>query len=186
MKGLMKAAYYDPNPVIMLEHKGLYWSKVPGTDEAKTIEPDADYMVPLGKARIAIAADPDMLDEGATALIITYGMGVYWSLAASKQLAGRLEVIDLRTLNPIDYTLLVERVKVHGKVMILTEESLLNSFAESLAGRLSQACFRYLDGPIITIGAEPVPAIPIHVELEKVVLPTADKVLVAIKALLDS
>ncbi len=185
MKGLMKAAYLDPNPVIMLEHKGLYWSKVPGTDEAKTLEPDQDYIVPLGKARIALAADSDMLDEGATAVIITYGMGVYWSLAAAKQLTGRLEVIDLRTLNPIDYDLLVERVKVHGKAMILTEEPLLNSFAESLAGRLSQVCFRDLDAPIMTIGAEAVPAIPIHVDLEKVVLPTVEKVLAACRRLLE-
>lgn len=184
MKGLMKAAYLDPNPVIMLEHKGLYWSKLPGTEEAKVTEPDADYAIPLGKGRIALTADPHQLEGGNTALVITYGMGVYWSTAAAKNWPGQVEIIDLRTLNPLDYDLLVERTKAHGKVLILTEEPLLNSFAESLAGRLSQDCFQYLDGPIRTMGAAPVPAIPIHVELEKVVLPTYDKVKVAVEQLL--
>lgn len=185
MKGLMKAAFHDPNPVVMLEHKGLYWSKVPGTEEAKTIEPDVDYVVPLGKARIVLEADQDMLDSGATAVVITYGMGVYWSLAASKSLNGAIEIIDLRTLNPIDYDLLQERVKLHGKALVLTEEPLLNSFAESLAGRLSQDCFRYLDGPIATLGAAPMPAVPINVALEKVMLPTTAKVTARLEQLLD-
>jgi 2-oxoisovalerate dehydrogenase E1 component len=186
MKGLMKAAFVDPNPVIMLEHKGLYWSKVPGTEEAKSIEPSEDYIIPLGKANVVLAADSEMVDEGATAVVITYGMGVYWAMAAGKQLQGRIEIVDLRTLNPIDYPFLIEQTKRHGKVLILTEEPLLNSFAESLAGRLSQDCFRYLDGPIVTLGAAPVPAIPIQVELEKVILPNAEKVLNRLKQLLES
>jgi 2-oxoisovalerate dehydrogenase E1 component len=102
MKGLMKAAFYDPNPVVILEHKGLYWSKVKGTDAAKTIEPDEDYMIPLGKASIAQAASSDALDEGNTLCIITYGMGVHWALNASKNYEGQVEIIDLRTLNPLD------------------------------------------------------------------------------------
>ena len=57
LKGLMKAAYHDPNPVVMLEHKGLYWSKIPGTESAKTIEPSEDYVVPFGKARLVLEAD---------------------------------------------------------------------------------------------------------------------------------
>lgn len=186
MKGLMKAAYADPNPVIMLEHKGLYWSKVPGTEEAKTLEPDADYVVPFGKGRIAVEASATTIENGESMVVITYGMGVYWATAAAKQLGGRIEVIDLRTLNPIDYDLLLERVKLHGRALILTEEPLLNSFAESLAGRLSIDCFRYLDGPIRTMGAAPVPAIPIHVELEKVVLPTAEKVLRTVTEILQA
>ncbi|MCU0375813.1 MAG: thiamine pyrophosphate-dependent enzyme, partial [Chitinophagaceae bacterium] len=80
MKGLLKAAYHDPNPVVMLEHKGLYWSKVPGTEAAKCPEPDADYIIPLGKARIALHADADKVKNGETCCIITYGMGVYWAL----------------------------------------------------------------------------------------------------------
>jgi 2-oxoisovalerate dehydrogenase E1 component len=64
IKGLMKAAYYDPNPVIMLEHKGLYWSKVPGTEDAKTIEPDKDYILPLGKANIILKAGEESIKNG--------------------------------------------------------------------------------------------------------------------------
>jgi 2-oxoisovalerate dehydrogenase E1 component len=84
MKGLMKAAFLDPNPVVMLEHKGLYWSKVPGTDEARTIEPDKNYILPLGKARHVLEADPAKLRKGETVCIITYGMGVYWAKAAAE------------------------------------------------------------------------------------------------------
>lgn len=176
MKGLMKAAYYDPNPVIMLEHKGLYWSKVPGTNEAKTIEPDADYVLPFGKGRVVKAADAEKIAAGESAVIITYGMGVYWALEASKSFKGHIEIVDLRTLNPIDWTMIVEAVKKHGRAMVLTEEPLLNSFAESLAGRISQSCFQFLDAPVWTVGAANLPAIPLNVDLEKMVLPDPEKV----------
>ena len=73
MKGLMKAAFYDPNPVVMLEHKGLYWSKVPGTEEAKTTEPSRDYIIPLGKANVILSASAQMRKDGRTCVIITYG-----------------------------------------------------------------------------------------------------------------
>ena len=185
MKGLMKAAFHDPNPVVMLEHKGLYWSKVPGTEEAKTIEPDENYMVPLGKARIAQEADPEMIEMGTSALVITYGMGVYWAKAAAKNLEGAVEVLDLRTLNPIDWAMIIERVAVHNKVLVLTEEPLMNSFAESLAGRISQELFTQLDAPVMTLGAKNLPAIALNVGLEKAMLPNADKVQEKLQDLLD-
>src|SRR5690606_40491508 len=75
LKGLMKAAYYDNNPVVMLEHKGLYWSKVPGTLGAKTIEPAEDYILPFGKGNVALAASEEAIDNGESLCIITYGMG---------------------------------------------------------------------------------------------------------------
>src|SRR5215216_5334269 len=100
MKGLMKAAFIDPNPVVMLEHKGLYWSKVPGTDEAKTIEPSRDYILPLGKGNIVLKADEQKTRNGETACIITYRMGVYWAKAAAKNFVGLVEIVDLRTLFP--------------------------------------------------------------------------------------
>lgn len=138
MKGLLKAAYYDPNPVVMLEHKGLYWSKVPGTVAAKCPQPDADYIIPLGKARIALQADAEKVKNGETCCIITYGMGVYWALAAARQFVGRVEVIDLRTLNPLDEELIMKTVQQHGKCLVLTEEQQTNSFAEALAGRIQK------------------------------------------------
>ncbi len=184
MKGLMKASFYDPNPVVMLEHKGLYWSKVPGTLEAKTIEPDADYIVPLGKARVVEQAHAEKIDAGQSCVIITYGMGVYWVKEAAKSFAGQVEIIDLRTLNPIDWTCIVEAVKRHSRAFVLTEEPLMNSFAESLAGRISKECFQYLDAPVWTLGAANLPAIPLNVELEKMMLPNAEKVREALQQLL--
>jgi 2-oxoisovalerate dehydrogenase E1 component len=185
MKGLLKAAFYDPNPVVMLEHKGLYWSKVPGTDDAKTLEPDEHYMVPLGKGRIVQEADAEIIAGGKSAVVITYGMGVYWAKAAAQTFDGAIEIVDLRTLNPIDWELIKERVQLHSRAMVLTEEPLLNSFAESLAGRIQRQCFEYLDAPISTLGAKNLPAIALNVELEKAMLPNSEKVKEELKALLE-
>ena len=156
LKGLMKAAYYDPNPVVMLEHKGLYWSKIKGTEGAKTIEPDSDYVIPFGKGRIVQSAD-----EGKNSCaIITYGMGVYWSLEASKDIADQVEIIDLRTLYPLDEKLVFETVKKHSKCLVVTEEPSKNSFAMSLVGAIQNECFEQLDAPVMAIGSENMPAIP--------------------------
>jgi len=184
MKGLLKAAFLDPNPVVMLEHKGLYWSKVPGTEEAKTTEPSRDYIIPLGKGNIVLKADDDCVDSGESCCIITYGMGVYWAKAAAKNFMGQVEVIDLRTLFPLDEALVFNTVKKHGKCLILTEEQQNNSFAEALAGRVSRACFKYLDAPIEVLGALNLPAVPMNIILEKAMLPNADKVSERISQLL--
>lgn len=176
MKGLMKAAWHDPNPVVMLEHKGLYWSKVPGTEAAKTVEPDSDYIVPLGKGRIALPADAERLRQGDTLVVITYGMGVHWAMNAARAYPGQIEVVDLRTLYPMDEALVMERVKAHGKCLVLCEEQLRNSFAESVAGRIQKECWQYLDAPVFTLGAADMPAVPLNMGLEKEMLPTKEKV----------
>ncbi len=186
MKGLLKAAFLDPNPVVMLEHKGLYWSKVPSTEEAKTAEPSRDYVIPLGKANIVLQADSDMVNEGESCCVITYGMGVYWAKAAAKNFDGKVEIVDLRTLFPLDEELVFATVKKHGKCLILTEEQQDNSFAESLAGRISKACFRYLDAPVEVFGALNLPAVPMNIVLEKAMLPNADKVSERIEQLLTA
>src|SRR4030095_6592982 len=111
MKGLMKAAFYDPNPVVMLEHKGLYWSKVPGTEDAKSIEPSKDYILPFGKGKTVLVADENKTQTGESCCIITYGMGVYWSKAAALNFPGQVEIVDLRTLFPLDEDLIFETVK---------------------------------------------------------------------------
>jgi 2-oxoisovalerate dehydrogenase E1 component len=175
MKGLMKAAYYDPNPVVMLEHKGLYWSKVPGTEEAKTIEPSKDYILPFGKGNIVLRAN-DFVDNGECVCLVTYGMGVYWAIAAAKNFNGQVEIIDLRTLFPLDEHLVFSTVKKYGRCLVLTEEQQNNSFAEALAGRISKECFQYLDAPVEVLGALNLPAVPLNTELEKVMLPNAEKV----------
>ena len=184
MKGLMKAAFLDPNPVIMLEHKGLYWSKVPCTEDAKTVEPSRDYVLPLGKGNIVLKADDDKVQKGESCCIITYGMGVYWAKACANKFAGQIEIIDLRTLFPLDEELIFSTVKKHGKCLVLTEEQQNNSFAESLAGRISKECFQFLDAPVQVLGALNIPAVPMNVILEKAMLPNADKAIEAIEAFL--
>jgi 2-oxoisovalerate dehydrogenase E1 component len=184
MKGLLKASFYDPNPVVLLEHKGLYWSKVAGTNDAKTIEPNEDYIIPLGKGNVVQAASGENKNNGEACVVITYGMGVYWTKEASKSLKDKVTIVDLRTLNPIDWDLITQQVKEHGRAFVLTEEPLMNSFAESLAGRISKECFIHLDAPVWTLGASNLPAIPLNVELEKMMLPNAEKVKMAIEELL--
>jgi 2-oxoisovalerate dehydrogenase E1 component len=185
LKGLMKAAFYDPNPVVMLEHKGLYWSKVPGTEDAKTIEPGRDYILPFGKGVVTVQAEAEAVDNGESACVITYGMGVHWAKAAAKKFPGRIDVVDLRTIYPCDEALVFETVKKHGKVLVLTEEQLRNSFAEALAGRISQQCFRNLDAPVQTLGALDLPAVPMNVGLEAAMLPSVEKVVVKLEELLS-
>ena len=176
MKGLMKSAFYDPNPVVMFEHKGLYWSKVPGTELAKTPEPDEDYRIPFGKARVVQNASDDAIEMGESVGVITYGMGVYWSLNASKDFAEKVEVLDLRTLAPYDKEAALNLAERHGKILIVTEETRTNSFAEALAGVLSEAAFQYLDAPVKVIGSEDIPAVPLNMGMESVMLPNAEKV----------
>ena len=183
-KGLLKAAYYDPNPVIMLEHKGLYWSKIPGTEDAKTIEPAEDYILPFGKGNIILEADKNEIEKGRTMLIVTYGMGVYWAKEAAKNFAGRVEIIDLRTIIPLDENLIFERTKIHGKCLVLTEEQIQNSFAQALAQRISKNCFRYLDAPVEAMGSLNLPAVPINLILEKEMLPNAEKLSIKIGEML--
>ena len=185
IKGLMKAAFYDGNPVVMLEHKGLYWGKVQGTEEARTVEPSREYILPFGKGNIVLKADNARMKNGETCCIVTYGMGVYWAKAAANNFPGQIEIIDLRTLFPLDEELVFETVNEHGKCLVLTEEQQNNSFAEALAGRISKSCFQKLDAPVEVLGAANVPAIPLNMGLENAVLPNAEKVEAKIKILLS-
>jgi 2-oxoisovalerate dehydrogenase E1 component len=185
MKGLFKAAFYDPNPVVIFEHKGLYWSKVKGTDAAKCVEPDESYIIPLGKGRIALEAGTEKVENGESIAVITYGMGVHWAMNAAKKFEGQVEVFDLRTLNPLDEEGIYAMVEKHGKVLVLTEETVTNSFAESLAGRISANCFQSLDAPVKIIGAINTPAVPLNEQLEKTMLPNAEKVAAGMDELLN-
>ena len=183
LKGLMKAAYYDPNPVVILEHKGLYWSKVKGTDAARTIEPSEDYVLPFGKARIVQEIWEQ--DEEETMTIITYGMGVHWALNASKEYKDQVEIIDLRTLYPLDTETIMNSVKKSKKCLVVTEEPSNNSFARALSGTIQEECFKYLDAPVMTIGSENMPAIPLNSTLEQTMIPSSEKVKQKIENLLS-
>ena len=184
LKGLLKSAWHDPNPVVIFEHKGLYWSKVPGTDAARTVEPDADYIIPFGKARVALSAHQQKIEKGESLAIITYGMGVHWSLNAAEKFPGQIEIIDLRTLNPLDDQAMYDAAKRHGKVLVVTEEQVNGSFAQTLAARIQENCFTFLDAPVRTLGAENMPAVPLNTILEQTMIPSIEKVGKAIRDLL--
>ena len=180
LKGLLKAAFYDPNPVVVLEHKGLYWSKIPGTEAAKCIEPDEDYIIPLGKARVVQRASNEI-----SCSIITYGRGVYWALEASANFPGAIEIIDLRTLVPLDFETVASSIKRTNRCLVLTEEPVANSFAQALSGRIAKECFEDLDAAPQVIGSVELPAIPLNESMEQEVLPNAEKVSDALGTLLD-
>ncbi|MEO1624401.1 MAG: thiamine pyrophosphate-dependent enzyme [Bacteroidota bacterium] len=184
LKGLMKSAYYDPNPVVIFEHKGLYWSKVKGTEAARTVEPSEDYVIPFGKARQALEADVEKAENGESLVVVTYGMGVHWALNAAKAFEGQIEILDLRTLHPLDEEAIYEATQRHGKCLVVTEEPVSNTFAQSVAARVQEHCFRYLDAPVRTIGSEDMPAIPLNSVLEQTMIPSIEKVQAAIGDLL--
>lgn len=176
LKGLLKAAYYDPNPVVLLEHKGLYWSKIKGTEESMSIEPSADYVIPIGKARLVRSIAEDRASQGGTVGIITYGRGVYWSIEAIKGHEDDAEILDLRSLNPMDHDAMNILCRKHGKILLVTEESIECNFTLGLAGRIQRDNFNYLDAPIEIVGAIDTPAIPLNSDLEMELLPNAEKV----------
>ena len=176
LKGLIKAAYYDPNPVVIFEHKGLYWSKVPGTKGATSVEPSEDYMLPFGKAWVLQEIWKKEEDE--TLSIITYGMGVHWAINATAALGLQdvVEIVDLRTLHPLDYATVFASVNKCGKCLVVTEEPSENSFSRALQGRIQEECFQSLDAPVMIIGSENMPAIPLNSILEQTMIPSTEKV----------
>ena len=176
LKGLIKAAYYDPNPVVIFEHKGLYWSKVPGTKGATSVEPSEDYMLPFGKA--CVLQEIWKKEEDETLSIITYGMGVHWAINATAALGLQdvVEIVDLRTLHPLDYDTVFASVNKCGKCLVVTEEPSENSFSRALQGRIQEECFQYLDAPVMIIGSENMPAIPLNSVLEQTMIPSTEKV----------
>ena len=184
LKGLMKAAYYDPNPVVILEHKGLYWSKVPGTQGATSVEPAENYVLPFGKAWIL--QEIWKQEDVETLTVVCYGMGVHWAYNASSELGMRdqIEIIDLRTLFPLDEETIMKSVKKTGKCLVVTEEPSNNSFARALSGKIQEECFKFLDAPVMVIGSENMPAIPLNATLEQTMIPSTEKVKAKIQDLL--
>ena len=176
LKGLIKAAYYDPNPAVIFEHKGLYWSKVPGTKGATSVEPSEDYVLPFGKAWVLQEIWKKEEDE--TVSIITYGMGVHWAINATAALGLQdvVEIVDLRTLHPLDYDTVFDSVNKCGKCLVVTDEPSENSFSRALQGRIQEECFQSLDAPVMIIGSENMPAIPLNSVLEQSMIPSTEKV----------
>src|SRR5690606_28860265 len=128
-------------------------------------------------------ADDHHPKNGQSICVITYGMGVHWSLNAAKNYPGKVTIVDLRTLHPIDFELVKNTVDKHGRCLVVTEEPANNSFAQALSGRIQSECFEWLDAPVRTIGSEELPAIPLNSTLEAAMIPSAEKVAEAMKEL---
>jgi 2-oxoisovalerate dehydrogenase E1 component len=112
-------------------------------------------------------------------------MGVYWASNAAKKFEGRVEIIDLRTLCPLDENAIFNSVRKHSRCIVITEECWKNSFAEALSGRISKECFQFLDAPVEVIGSENLPAIPLNATLEQTMIPNSEKVSAVISRVLD-
>jgi pyruvate/2-oxoglutarate/acetoin dehydrogenase E1 component len=167
-KGLLASAIRDPNPVCYLEHKGLY-------RHVKGEVPNGDYAVPLGEARVARA--------GGELSVIAYGSSVPLALQAADELGEDIEVIDLRTLNPLDAEAILASVEKTGKVLIAHEATRSCGVGAELASLISERAFEWLDAPIRRLTAPDVP-IPFSPPLEQAVLPQLDDMKEAMRELL--
>jgi len=162
-KGLIKSAIRDNDPVLFFEHKGLY-------RRIKEDLPTEEYTVPLGKAKV--------VREGSDLSIITYGAMVWVALDAADQLAAdgiECEVLDLRTLAPLDREAVCETAKKTSKVLLLHEDTQTGGLAGELAATLTERVWEYLDGPIVRVTAPDTP-VPFSPPLEEAFLPNAEKV----------
>jgi len=167
-KGLLKSAIRDDNPVLFEEHKGLY--RAPALRE---VLPDEDYVVPLGKARI--------VREGTDLTIVTYGAMVHKSVEAAETLDREgvsAEIIDLRTLLPLDDDAIVTSVKKTGKLLVVHEDTRTGGIAGEIAMRVSEKAFEWLDGPMLRVTAIDAP-VPYSGSLEDYFLPQTDDVVKA-------
>lgn len=151
-KGLLLASFEDPNPVIFFEHKVLYRS-VSGK------VPDEYYTIEIGKAKL--------IQEGSDLSVITYGAGVHWAKDyAAKHPELSLDILDLRTLSPLDYEAIEASVKRTGKVLLLHEDSLIGGIGGEISAWIAENCFKYLDAPIVRCASLDTP-IPFAIELEQ-------------------
>jgi 2-oxoisovalerate dehydrogenase E1 component len=151
-KGLLCAAFDDPNPVLFFEHKALYRSLSQSV-------PEGYYSLPLGEAAV--------LREGLQATVITYGMGVHWALeVANKRPEWDLEIIDLRTIQPLDWKTLEKSAQKTGRVLVLQEDVLFGGVASDIAAYINEQCFAHLDAPVVRVASADTP-IPFAASLEK-------------------
>jgi 2-oxoisovalerate dehydrogenase E1 component beta subunit len=170
-KGMLKAAIRDPDPVIFLEHKGTYRL-------IKGEVPEEDYTVPLGKAAIA--------REGTDMTAIAYGMMLHHCLKAADEMANEgveVEVVDVRTISPLDRDTIVESVKKTGKAIIVYEDNRSGGWGAEISASISEAAFAYLDGPIVRVTGPDIPAMPYNHNQEAYFMPNPEKILKAMKEL---
>lgn len=171
-KGLLKTACRENDPVMFLEHKGMYRQGF-----AAASDPGKEYLMPFGVAGVK--------QEGEDITVITYGMMVHRTIAAAKKLEDvDVEVIDLRTLNPLDEEAIYNSVRKTGKVLIVHEDTYTGGFGGEIAARVADTCFQYLDGPIKRVAAKDSP-VPYSPPLEKDTLPGEEDISKALRELAD-
>ncbi|MBX7138903.1 MAG: dehydrogenase E1 component subunit alpha/beta [Oligoflexia bacterium] len=173
-KGMLKSAIRGEDPVLFLEHKGLYRQVY-----AKGAEGGRDQLIPLGRAKV--------VRPGADATILTWGALVNKSLIAAKEFEERgksVEVVDLRTIAPLDLETIFQSVRKTGRVLIAHEDVTFMGFGAEVSAQISELCFEYLDAPVMRVGMKPVAAVPHSPILEAVILPQNDDVLQALAKLL--
>jgi 2-oxoisovalerate dehydrogenase E1 component beta subunit len=172
-KGLLRTAIHDDDPVLFLEHKKMYRL-------IKGQVPDGPYEVPLGQARI--------VQEGTDATVIAYGMMVHEAVKAASVIANEtgtsIEIIDLRSLKPLDENTVLESARKTGKVLVVTEANGICSVASEVAALIAEQAFAYLDGPVMRVAAPDVPAMPFSPPLEHAFLVDAEKIGAALRRLI--
>ena len=166
VKGLIKAAIADPDPVIFFEHKKTYRL-------IKGEVPEEDYTLPIGVA--------DVKRQGDTMTVITYGMMLHYALEAADQLAEsdgvQAEVVDLRTIRPLDTETILASARKTGKVLIVHEDNLTGGIGGEVAALIAEHAFEYLDGPIMRLAGPEVPAMPFASPLEHAFMPSTEHIL---------
>ena len=170
-KGLLKSSIEDPDPVLFLEHKKCYRL-------IKGEVPDEDYRVPIGKA--------DVKRAGRDMTVIAYGLMLHYCLEAAAELAHEgidAEVLDLRTLRPLDTDAILASVRKTAKALIVHEDNLIGGLGGEIAALISQHAFEHLDGPVMRVGGPEVPAMPYSKPLEEAFMPTPAKIADAMREL---
>ncbi|HEX2033816.1 MAG TPA: alpha-ketoacid dehydrogenase subunit beta [Chloroflexota bacterium] len=170
-KGLLKAAIRDPDPVLYFEHKGAYRS-------VKGEVPEGDHVVPIGRAQV--------MRPGRTLTVVAYGLMTHHALAAAAEVAGEgieAEVVDLRTLRPLDCQTILDSVKKTSKVLIVHEDNKTGGFGAEVAALVGEEAFEYLDGPIARLAGPEAPAMPYAASLEAAFVITPEKIAAAMRRL---
>jgi 2-oxoisovalerate dehydrogenase E1 component beta subunit len=172
-KGLLKAAIRDNDPVLVFEHKRTYRS-------VKGEVPDEDYVVPIGVA--------DVKREGTDATVVTYGLTMHYALQAAETLTDEgasVEVVDLRTVRPIDRETVLASVRKTSRVLVVHEDNLTGGIGAEVSAIIAESAFDSLDAPVMRCAGPDIPAMPFAPTLEAAYMPTADKIAAALRTLLD-
>jgi 2-oxoisovalerate dehydrogenase E1 component beta subunit len=170
-KGLLRAAIRDPDPVVFLEHKKMYRS-------VRGEVPDGEYTVPIGRATVTRA--------GSRLTVVAYGLMVHYALDAAARLADEgvdAEVVDLRSIRPLDTATVLASVRKTGKCLVVHEDNRFGGFGAEVAALVAEEAFDYLDGPVTRLGGPESPATPYNARLEEAFLVTPEKIAAAMRTL---